>query len=360
MYESVFHCLGQARALVGAVAHELLWALPFVAREVRGWQARAASIPDAELRITAIGVLGDKRANSDGSALFSILAPRRDPRLLRLLLTYELMADLLDDLDEHPAFADVLSGRELHSATVAALDFDRPVRDYYLGRLNDNGYLHALLGASREHVASLPSYGHIGPLAIRVAHQAQVQAINHYADPHWRDVALMRWAGREFPEEDRLSWFELAGAASGWLGVYALLALASEPTVGEREGGQTYTSYRWISLAGTMLDSFGDLGEDLASGAHSYIAHYPTQDIAARRVAQFLRESTYRARTLRNGHRHSVIVACMMAMYLSKDGIRDPGRCAMTERLLRAGGPLTRLLVPVLRLWRIAYGQQSA
>jgi hypothetical protein len=33
---------------------------------------------------------------------------------------------------------------------------------------------------------------------------------------------------------------------------------------------------------------------------------------------------------------------------------------AGTARLARAGGTLTRLLVPVLRLWRIAYAQRSS
>ncbi|MFI5009150.1 MAG: DUF2600 family protein [Solirubrobacterales bacterium] len=352
--------LGQLWALLAATAHELLWGLPNVARDARAWQARALTIPDAPLREDALELFASTRANADGAALFSILARRRNPRLLRLLVAYEFMADFLDSVDERSVSAGASIGRGLHMAMVDALDFDRTACDYYRHHWQDDGYLHALVGTCRESTASLPSYWRVRSLAIRVAMLAQVQSFNHEPDPARRDAALRQWAGREFPGEDGLSWFELTGAASAWLGVHALLALAAEPRVSERDGAEVYASYRWISLAGTMLDSLGDLTEDLARGAHSYIAHYPSEEIATQRICEFLRRSTHEARTLRNGPRHAVIVACMMAMYLSKDSTRAPNMRATTARLLRAGGPLARLLVPVLRLWRIAYGQQSA
>ncbi len=351
---------GELWALLAAVAHELFWGLPGVAHDVHAWKARALTIPDAALREDALELFASTRANADGAALFSILAGRRNRRLLRLLVAYEFMADFLDSVDERCAALAIPIGSQLHLTMVDALDVGRSVCDRYSHHWQDNGYLHALVGTCRENVASLPSYRRVCSLAIRVATLAQVQCFNHELDPARRDVALQRWAAREFPGESGLSWFELTGAASAWLGVHALLALAAEPRVSERDGKEIYDSYRWISLAGTMLDSLGDLSEDLARGVHSYIAHYPSQEIATQRVRELLRESTRGARTLRNPHRHSVIVACMMAMYLSKDSARTPQMRATTTNLIRAGGPLPRLLVPVLRLWRIAYGQQSA
>jgi tetraprenyl-beta-curcumene synthase len=352
--------LGQLWALLAAVAHELLWGLPNVARDARAWRARALAIPDAPLREDALELFASTRANADGAALFSILARRRSRRLLRLLVAYEFMADFLDSVDERSVSAGASIGRGLHIAMVDALDFDRTACDYYRHHWQDNGYLSALVEICRESIASLPSYWRVRPLAIRVAMLAQVQSFNHEPDPARRDAALRQWAGRQFQGESGLSWFELTGAASAWLGVHALLGLAAEPRVGERDGAEVFASYRWISLVGTMLDSLGDLTEDLAKGAHSYIAHYPNREIATQRICELLRRSTHEARTLRNGSRHAVIVACMMAMYLSKDSTRAPDMRATTASLLRAGGPLARLLVPVLRLWRIAYGQQSA
>jgi tetraprenyl-beta-curcumene synthase len=318
------------------------------------------TISDAQLREDALDLFARTRGNADGAALFSILARRRNHRLLRLLVAYELMADFLDSVDERSVLEGASIGPRLHVAMVDGLDFTRTACDYYCCRWRDSGYLHALVGICREGIASLPAYSRVHSLAIRVGTLAQVQSFNHEPNPRRREEALRRWAEREWPGENGLSWFELTGSASAWLGVHALLALASEPMASERDGIEIYDSYRWISLAGTMLDSLGDLEEDLARGVHSYIAHYPSQEIAARRIGEFLRRSTHGTRTLPNPHRHAVIVACMMAMYLSKDSTRAPDMRAATASLVRAGGPLTMLLVPVLRLWRIAYGQQSA
>ena len=64
---------------------------------------------------------------------------------------------------------------------------------------------------------------------------------------------------------------------------------------------------------------------------------------------------------MHGGHRHAVIIACMVAMYLSEDEARTRRDARDDERAsLEAGGSLTRLLLPVLRLWRIAYAQRSA
>jgi hypothetical protein len=47
-------------------------------------------------------------------------------------------------------------------------------------------------------------------------------------------------------------------------------------------------------------------------------------------------------------------------LYLTKDSAHTPAMRATTASLVRAGGSLTRLLLPILRLWRIAYAQRSA
>lgn len=314
------------------------------------------------LRNDALDTLGKSRANADGAALFSTLARRRDPRLLRLLVAYELMADFLDSVSERGASAGVANGLQLHLAMTDALDPDKAMRDYYRHNpwRENAGYLQLLLAACRERFTSLPAHACVQAQAIHAAALADVQGCNHEPDPKRREIMLRRWAQRRFPQDTGLSWFELTGAASAWLSVLALLALAAELAVSPHDGVETSASYLWISLAGTMLDSFGDMDEDLAQGAHSYIRHYPTEEIAAARVGELVSRATTSARSLRNGHRHGVVVACMVAMYLSKDSARAPHMRARTASLMQAGGPLARVLVPVLRAWRVLYGQQTA
>jgi hypothetical protein len=49
----------------------------------------------------------------------------------------------------------------------------------------------------------------------------------------------------------------------------------------------------------------------------------------------------------------------MVALYLSKDSAQASHRRAQTRSLVRAGGSLTRLLLPILRAWRTMYGLRS-
>jgi tetraprenyl-beta-curcumene synthase len=207
----------------------------------------------------------------------------------------------------------------------------------------------------------LPSYPRVRELAIRQAHRAQVLALNHHPDPALRDLALERWVAEEYPHERRASWWEISGAASAPLAIHALLALAAEPDCSESEIARTCAAYcRWVSAATTMLDSYVDQIEDVANGDHSYVAHYPDPASAVRSIRTLVRASVAEACSLRNGHRHAVIAAAMIAMYLSKDAARTPQLRAGTSTFVRAGGSLTRLLLPILRAWRIAYAQSSA
>jgi hypothetical protein len=156
-------------------------------------------------------------------------------------------------------------------------------------------------------------------------------------------------------------WFELTAAASASLVPHVLLALAAESSCGHDEIAAAHAAYLpWASLATAMLDSYADRLDDAAAGEHSYIAHYGDDEAAVRRVGEIVNRASRAVGGLSGGQRHAIVVACVVAMYLSKDGARAPATRAATRRLTRSGGSLARLLVPVLRAWRIAYGQRAA
>jgi tetraprenyl-beta-curcumene synthase len=353
---------GQARALAAAIARELCWGLRAVSGEVELWRGWAAAIPDDTIRYDALDSLKTKRGNTDGAALFWILPDIRRPHLLRLLVTYEIMCDFLDSVSERGAEAGLENGRQLHLAFTEALDPSTPISDYYRYHpwRDDGGYLRLLVELCRAACVLLPSYVAIRPTLIRAATLAQVQGLNHELDPQLRDVTLREWVAREFTDRLGLAWYELSGAASTWISVLALLALASEPGRQPHEGAETYTAYFWVCLAATVLDSYVDEAEDTANGDHSYFAHYPTKEEGVLRAHEIVRRATREIRGLRNGHRHTVIVACMVALYLSKDSALTPELALTSRRLLRSGGPLSALLGPVLRAWRMAYSLKGA
>jgi tetraprenyl-beta-curcumene synthase len=349
-------------ALVKAASRELLWGLRAVSHEVELWKVRARSIPDRTIREDALASLTHKRPNTDGAALFWTLPNRRNTRLLRSLVVYETMADFLDSVNERGADAGTANGCQLHLALVEAIDPESPVSDHY--RLHpwqdDGGYLHMLVQSGREICAALPSYAHIRTRLIRAATLAQVQGINHEPDPIRREEALKEWVKRLPPEEQELEWFELGSAASAWLTVHVLLALASKTECRERHGSDADAAYfPWVALTAATLDSYVDMAEDAAEGRHNCMNDYLTNDTAARRICEVVQRSLRETQALQDGHRHVVILASMIAMYLSRDSVRIQELRASTKSIAQAGGSLTRLLVPVLRAWRIATSQRA-
>ncbi len=358
-------------ACARASARELIWGLRLVSREVEGWRERAAKIPDRELRTDALAALTRKRGNINGAALFWTLPDRRNRDLLAALVAYETLADFLDCVSERGAGLGIANGRQLHLALVEALDPEAQMSDYY--RYNhvgdDGGYLRMLVGSCRAHCAALSGYREARPFLSRAAGLSAVLAINHEPNSARREQALREWDDQRVAEaparepaiRDEQQWYERTAGASAWLTVLAMLALAAEPGHAAHGAERTYAAYlHRIAPAGAMLDSYGDIGEDAISGDHSYIAHYPSIELAVQRLAELISGSRRAANALPGGARHAVIGACMVAFYLSKDSVRTPERRHGTRELHRAGGPLVGLLLPVLRAWRLVNGQRSA
>jgi tetraprenyl-beta-curcumene synthase len=327
---------------------------------VSRWKALALEIPDGPIREDALSALRDKRGQTDGAALFSILPRARNLSLLRLLVAYQIIWDFLDSV--HERAPNRRNGEQLHLALVDALDPQQPIRDYYLHNpwREDGGYLTALVTVCRDCCGGLPTYEHIRPLLVREAVRAQVLAVNHDLDPHSRDVSLETWANEEFPENREASWFELTGAASAGLAIFALLALATETACDNTEIASTLSAYfPWASAVAAMLDSYADQAEDAKTGDHSYVAHYPTPEIAIEQIGLLVRRYLVEVGALRSREKHILIATSMSALYLSKDSARAPQLRESTSSLVAAGGSLTRVLLPILRLWRIAYAQRS-
>lgn len=350
----------QIRTLAFCAGRQLAWGQRQSSRIIARWKKRAEAIPDEPLRRAAVSSLTTKRGHADGAALFSVLVARK-PRLLELLLAFEIIWDYLDSA--HELAPDEANGRQLHLALVEAVDLDQPRIDHYRYSpwREDGGYLRALVHTCRASIAAMPSYGQVWPFLRPHVQQTDVLALNHLRGPAERDASLRRWAHRNFGDAGELGWFELSGAASASVVPHALLTMAAMPRCSEDLAAAVCGAYwPWVALATTMLDSYVDQAEDASTGNHSYIGHYGSSSMAASRVAHSIRRSAQAALALPDGHRHAVIVACMVAMYLSKDSAWAPELRPTTRRLLGAGGSLTQALAPVLRAWRLYYGHRAA
>ncbi|HXC23781.1 MAG TPA: DUF2600 family protein [Solirubrobacteraceae bacterium] len=332
------------------------------ARELRVWRAHARLIPDRSIRTDALQALARKRGNIDGAALFWIIPSSRNPCLLKLLVVYQIMWDFLDSASESGAVAGQANGRQLHLALVDAVDPGRPISDYY--KLHpwkeDAGYLRSLVESCRRVSQRLPSFELIRPLLVREAYRANVQAINHDVEPRRRASALREWVAREYGHRRDAHWFELAAGAGAGLSIYALFALAVEPQYSHRHTIRICDAYfPWASALATMLDSYVDQAEDAAEGDHLYIEYYLSPKATEMGICRLIRRSVLEVGALPNGERHVLLVACMIAMYLSKDSARLPAHRETTQALIGAGGSLAGAMLPILRLWRFAYAQRS-
>jgi cytochrome P450 len=266
-----------------------------------------------------------------------------------LLVAYQTIWDFLDNVSERDTGE--ANARQLHLALSEALDPEAPISDYYRYHpwQDDGGYLRALVETCRASCAALPSYSRVRPYVLAGVRRCAVQGLNHDPDADRRDAALQDWAAREFPGE-RTSAFT----------PHVLLALAAESSFQEGDIAKALAAYfPWVSLAIAMLDSYVDRLEDLAGGSHSYISHYGDGDAAVERLCVIVDRAAREARGLRNGHRHATLVACMVAMHLSRDGAHAPDMRAGTRALAGAGGSLTCLLLPLLRAWRAVYLQRA-
>lgn len=345
----------QLVALLAAAGRELFWGLGAVSREIDFWRRRAHAIPNRSLRECAVNSITHKRDNAEGAALFWILPRRRNLRLLRLLVAYQTIWDYLDNATE--SNVNQADTRQMHLALVEALDPESAISDYYRYRHGqcDGGYLQALVEACREGCATLPSYPAVRSRVLAGVQMCAIQGINHDPDPRRRDTELREWAKRESAGQPSIAWFEFAAAASAFL-PHVLLALAGESQCTEREMDAALAAYfPWVSLTIAMLDSYADRLEDIRSGEHSYVAHYTSSEAAIQRICEIVHRTAVGVRELHNGTRHAILVACMFAMHLSREGAHATSTRAQTRAIAASGGSLTRLLLPIVKAWRSVY-----
>jgi tetraprenyl-beta-curcumene synthase len=343
-----------------AVGHgatrELAWGLHTVSHELQEWRRRAHAIPDATIRHDAIAAHADKRLLIDGAALFCILPRRRNLDLLRLLVAFQTLANFLDNVSERAARSPGRARPPAVLPLLIALDLEREpnLKPTWLDG-DDGGYVGSLAEACRTGCSLLPHYPAARPLLLREAHRARSLDIEHEPNPHRRRARMKRFAGREAPAEIDATWWEVVAGGSSLLTVIVLLAVAAEPSTTEDDLQRAAEAYRWASRAGAMLDSYVDQREDATTGSHNYLNYYQDADAATQRVAQLVERSVREASALARSEHHLLIVTSMLAMYLSSDSARAMMQRSNTTILAARAGTLTRLLVPILRAFRMAH-----
>lgn len=301
------------------------------------------------------------RTLTDGAALFWTVPDCRSRELLRVLVALQTLLNFLDIMLEHDARR---LGQPRHWTWLVghALDADAPAfpADIINNELGDDGgFFNALVVACQDGCRQLPSYPAARDILLREARRAASFEIEHETDVDHRTVKMWRWAGAQFPKQAGLTPWELTGGASSLLSAMAVLGMAGDRGVAPGDMRRVADAYVWVGASAALFDSYADLDADEGGGGHNWLAYYDSFEDAVARAATLLSEATSRVRALPAGERHAVIVGAMAALALSSDAARMPARRGNTAELARSGGTLTRVLVPILRAWRVAHGQRS-
>jgi tetraprenyl-beta-curcumene synthase len=330
--------------------------------EVACWDQRARRVPEGTLREHALAKLAGEGLNAEGAALFALLAPARARgRMVRLLVAFQVLYDYLDAVNEQPMFAGLRSGLQMHRALVDAVLPERPMSEVYLdpSEPGDGGYIHSLVSECRRVVRMLPGAAPSASVLERAAQRcAEAQSRTH-ASLVCGESPLIEWSLHATQHGDE-PWWELGAAGVSSLAIHALLAAAADPASTAEDAERLEEAYfPSICALSTLLDSLADYYQDARTANHSFIAHYRDADHAAERLVAIAARAGERVTTLRDGRTHAIILAGIVAYYLSSPSTREGFPATAAETLTRHAGPVAAPMLAAMRVRRHIHRRAS-
>jgi tetraprenyl-beta-curcumene synthase len=331
--------------------------LPQVRGELMRWEQRASRIPDSVLRRAALSAIRDKGGNVEATAVFAILTPRsrRNPAL-RAMAAIQTAIDYLDTLSERPGEEPLADGLALHGALPEAVTPGASYSDWY--RLHpqsqDGGYLAALIAASQQEIAALPSHEAVLTATRRAARRcAEGQSYTHAATGSQDGKQQLKSWAAELSSGGEYFWWEIAAGASSSVAVHALIAAAAGRAVGAGEAELIDAAYfPSIGALTVLLDDLIDHEQDAAAGEHNYLDYYPCNEIAAERFALLTSRGKAAVANLHRSRRHLAILMGVGGFYLSSPAAQGPYARPIRARMLEALGAAVYPILAAMRVLR--------
>jgi hypothetical protein len=329
---------------------------PVVRAELRGWQERAASIPDPTLRAIALTKLREERFHSEALATLATLAPREQrTRATRAIVAFEVIYDYLDGVTERPSRHAATRGRALYRAFTDAVSVDRVAAGCYFGQIagaDDGGFLQALTDAVRCALGELPAAEAVAATARRCAARCANAQVLHHASGTPSEVE--RWARRE-AALSALGWREfLAGAMASVVPVHALIAAAADPQTTPEHAACIDATYFPMCALSTLLDALVDRAQDARQGIANVTAYYEDPERLAHALVETARLAAQRAHTLPRAGHHLLSLVGIVAYYTSTREARTGAARVVAEQIDRELAPLIWPTLAVMRCWRFA------
>lgn len=338
----------------------LLWrylstVLPTVEKELRMWRARAAAIPDAELRHQALASLDSKRFHCQGGAVFAARPGPHRRSVLRFIVALQTISDYLDNLCDRTGVTDATAFRLLHRALLDAVGRPPPAgeRGYYsLFPYHDDGdYLNDLVDACRRATQPLPFYSVVQGEVVRLAELYRDLQVCKHMELAARVPRLTAWFGREWEGEEDLQWQEFAAASGSTLGIFALCDAAAGPSRPQPERLLDFY-FPWTAGLHILLDYFIDLAEDERHGDLNFVTFYCDLNRAEARMRYLYEGAMERLAGQEDVPLHAAVLHGLPALYLSDPKVSSQCQKEHARRLLRRGGVQALALHQLCRLFR--------
>ena len=295
--------------------------VPRASKQLQALRERARSIPDAALRAQALASIDGKAYHvQGGSILATFLSGEAAQRYIEIVVPLETIYDYLDNLCDRLENVPTPAYATLHEALIDAVSPEMPIREYYRHgpQRDDGGYLRSLVEATRAGISRLPNYPAVASRVREAAEfYAELQSLKHLP-VHERELRCEHWYAAHRSRFPGLYWWEFAAACGSSLPVFAMLFLASQPSLGGDEVATTFDAYfPSVSAVHILLDYFIDQAEDREHAELNFVACYATTAEAVARLRSLVRSTAAHLRTIAYGDRHAFLLHAMCLFYLT-------------------------------------------
>jgi tetraprenyl-beta-curcumene synthase len=331
---------------------------PVVRKEFHHWEGRAAEICDPKLQSLAVEKLREERFNFEACAMAATIAPagHRDS-VVQAIVALQVMFDYLDALTEQPSSEPLRDGLMFSRAYLEAVTVSAaPTGDYYshYAGAGDGGYLTDLARTVHGALLCLPAVDAIAEALTMSADRCVEAQVRVHAAASSGVGALEDWAklqanGTEF------GWQEwLFGAMSSVVAAHALIAAAASDATTHEQALELDSTYLSLCVLTTALDQLVDHEQDALAGDGSYLDLYANREAFEQQTSAVAARALQRTRTLPHGAHHAMILAGIVAYYISQPSALGDFARPATEQVRDQLRPLITPTLATMHIWRLA------
>lgn len=210
--------------------------LPKVRKCLKFWKNEAEQIPNHELRKQALLSIETKAFHCEGGSIYGLLAKGEIEQTIRFIVAYQTISDYLDNLCDRSTSQDPEDFRTLHQACLDALTPNAECINYYQFRQeqDDGGYLIKLVKTCQNVLKRLPSYQIVAPYLYELADYYCNLQVHKHVKVEERVPRLKAWFEEHRHKIPQMKWYEFSACTGSTLGIFCLIAYASDPNCSKR------------------------------------------------------------------------------------------------------------------------------